>query len=66
MTSRPSHLIHPMGGKSIQILKLAGGCYPFWDNFCVCLFIKEENRMERRVRERETLLFAALSHEESQ
>ncbi len=62
MASRPSHLIHPMGEKSIQILKLAGGRYPFW-RASVCLFSKEQNGLERHVREK--LLFAVLSREES-
>ncbi len=55
MASGPSHLIHPMGEKSIQILKLAGGRYPFW-RACVCLFSKEQNRIERRERGRETVV----------
>lgn len=52
MASRHSHLIHPMGEKSIQVLKLAAGRYPFW-RACVCLFSKEQNRIERGKRERE-------------
>lgn len=54
MASRPSHLIHPMGEKSIQILKLAGGRYPFW-SASVCLFAKEQSRIKKR-RERETVV----------
>ena len=42
MASTPSHLIHPMGERSIQILKLSGGC--------VCLFSKEQNRKTERER----------------
>ena len=53
--SSPSHLIHPMGEKSIQALKLAAGRYPFW-RACVCLFSKEQSRTERRERERETVV----------
>lgn len=62
MASRPSHLIHPMGEKSIQILKLAGGRYPFW-SACVCLFTKEQSRIKKEASGK--LLFAVLSREES-
>jgi len=58
MISKPmSHLIHPMGEKAIQILKLASGRYPFWTGH-VCLFSKEQREKEKQV-------FAVLSHEES-
>lgn len=47
MASRHCHLIHPRGEKSIQILKLAGGCYPWW-RACMCLFRKEQNRVKKK------------------